>query len=282
MKNIIILDNKAYIRTRVKEIVAEYDIHVYEAINSLQFFNILAEVNYNVELIIVEINLGSESGIEIIKRLKGKGVDIPILILTTENRRKEFAKGIRAGAVDYILKPFDEKLLLKRIVGDMEKGKSKGDNKKLESKEKEAQVELEEFLSEELDKDKELSIIMITFFKLVEKFTSELTKEYNTLSNIIHLQLKETLKEANLLIKYGPQSFIGTLKDINEDNKKLICEEVNETFLSLKQKSKVLEEYYLECVFVKYPEDGNNKEELITKARYETIERINKIKRMEK
>lgn len=282
MKNIIILDNKAYIRTRVKEIVAEYDIHVYEAINSLQFFNILAEVNYNVELIIVEINLGSESGIEIIKRLKGKGVDIPILILTTENRRKEFAKGIRAGAVDYILKPFDEKLLLKRIVGDMEKGKNKGDNKKLESKEKEAQVELEEFLSEELDKDKELSIIMITFFKLVEKFTSELTKEYNTLSNIIHLQLKETLKEANLLIKYGPQSFIGTLKDINEDNKKLICEKVNETFLSLKQKSKVLEEYYLECVFVKYPEDGNNKEELITKARYETIERINKIKRMEK
>ncbi|MGY0373735.1 response regulator transcription factor [Clostridium sp. JNZ J1-5] len=282
MKNIIILDNKAYIRTRVKEIVAEYDINVYEAINSLQFFNILAEVNYNVELIIVEINLGSESGIEIIKRLKGKGVDIPILILTTENRRKEFAKGIRAGAIDYILKPFDEKLLLKRIVGDMEKGKNKGDNKKLESKEKEAQVELEEFLSEELDKDKELSIIMITFFKLVEKFTSELTKEYNTLSNIIYLQLKETLKESNLLIKYGPQSFIGTIKDINEDNKKLICEKVNETFLSLKQKSKVLEEYYLECVFVKYPEDGNNKEELITKARYETIERINKIKRMEK
>lgn len=282
MKNIIILDNKAYIRTRVKEIVAEYDINVYEAINSLQFFNILAEVNYNVELIIVEINLGSESGIEIIKRLKGKGVDIPILILTTENRRKEFAKGIRAGAIDYILKPFDEKLLLKRIVGDMEKGKNKGDNKKLESKEKEAQVELEEFLSEELDKDKELSIIMITFFKLVEKFTSELTKEYNTLSNIIYLQLKETLKESNLLIKYGPQSFIGTIKDINEDNKKLICEKVNETFLSLKQKSKVLEEYYLECVFVKYLEDGNNKEELITKARYETIERINKIKRMEK
>lgn len=282
MKNIIILDNKAYIRTRVKEIVAEYDIHVYEAINSLQFFNILAEINYNVELIIVEINLGSESGIEIIKRLKGKGVEIPILILTTENRRKEFAKGIRAGAVDYILKPFDEKLLLKRIVGDMEKGKNKGDNKKLESKEIEAQVELEEFLSEGLDKDKELSIIMITFFKLLEKFTSDLTKEYDTLSNIIYIQLKETLKEANILIKYGPQSFIGTFKDISEDNKKLISEKINEVFLSLKEKSKVLEEYYLECVFVKYPEDGNNKEELITKARYETIERINKIRRTEK
>lgn len=282
MRNIIVLDNKAYIRNKIKEIVAEYDIHVYEAINSLQFFSVLAQINYEAELIILDLNLGNESGMEIIRKLNKKGVKIPIVVLTSENRRKEFANCIKAGAIDYILKPFDEKVLLKRIVGDIEKGKVKNGVKTVQEESEEAVLQFEKVILENMEEDKKLSVCMITFFKPVEEFTSIVEKEYELLANVIYPYLKKAIKGTELLFKHGIQSFIGTFLDISDESKKEIHESLNELIITLKEKSKLLKDYYLECVFVDYPVDGNNKEELISKAKEKTIEKINEIKNMEK
>ena len=283
MRNIIILDNKAYIRSKVKEIVYGYDINVYEAINSIQFFNILAEVNYKVDLIITELNLGNESGIEIIKRLKSKGVNTPILIVTTENRKKEFAKSIMAGAVDYILKPFDEKLLLKRIVGDMEKGKA---NSKTSTSRAEATKETKFKGAVDINKgneeSKNISICMITIFKTVEEFTTEVEKEYENLTNIIYPYIKKILKKDEGVLRLGLQSFCASFYDIGEGTKEKVEHNINLLFSSLKEKNQLFKGIHIACVFADYPKDGSDKKELIIKAKEKTVEKINEVKKMEK
>lgn len=283
MRNIIILDNKAYIRSKVKEIVSDYDINVYEAMNSIQFFNTLAELNYKVDLIITELNLGDESGIEIVKRLKNKGVNTPILIVTTENRKKEFAKSIMAGAVDYILKPFDEKLLLKRIVGDIEKGKAnkKADTPQVEAV-KETNVNSATDINKENGESENISICMITIFKTVEEFTSDVEKEYENLTNILYPYVKKILKKDEGVLKLGLQSFCASFYDISKKTKEEITHNINLLFSSLKEKNRIFKDIYIACIFADYPEDGKDKKELIIKAKNMTVEKINEVKKMEK
>lgn len=307
MKNIIILDNKPYIRTRVKELVKESDVKVHEASNSIQLFNILSNNTYKFELIIMEINLGNENGIEVINKLKKRKINIPIIILTSEARKKMFAKGIRAGAVDYILKPFEGDFLLKRIIGDIEKNNKdskktneaiepikdiKKDIKKDVKKDintKNINQDILEFnnhLDKQLEKakkeEKKYALLMITMFKFVEKFTQKVEKEYIELSKDIYPKLNDILIGADLFTVYEGQSFVATFKFSNEENETIICERIKGFFKDLKNKDNRYKEYYLECDFANYPQDGENKEELLLNVNNKIVEKINKIKAMEK
>ena len=93
------IDNKPYSVNTIKELVGDYNITVYEAKNSFEVFSTLQKLNNNAELIITDVNLGKESGIDIIKKIKEKGIKCPILILTSENKRKTFIEGIKAGEI---------------------------------------------------------------------------------------------------------------------------------------------------------------------------------------
>ena len=67
-------------------------------------------------MIVLDLNLPSLSGLEICKRLRIKGIMMPIIILTGE-KKDEIDKvlGLELGADDYLTKPFGTKELLARI-----------------------------------------------------------------------------------------------------------------------------------------------------------------------
>lgn len=295
MKSIIILDNKPYIRTRVKELVKGHDVEVYDASNSMQLFNILANNSYKIELIIMEINLGNESGIEILNKLKKRKINIPVIILTSETRKKMFAKGIRAGAIDYILKPFDGEFLLKRIIKNIEKNNK--DNmepnkiiqpaKDIDKKDIKKDIfNFDDYLDKQLEKskqeDKKYAVLMITMFKFVEKFTRKVEKEYLGISKDIYPKLKDILIGADFFTVYEGQSFVATFKFSNEENETIICDRIKGFFKDLKNKDSRYKEYYLECDFANYPQNGVNKEELLLNVKNKIVTKINKVKTMEK
>lgn len=138
MQNIIILDDMSYMRYRVKDLLEEKDIKVYEASTSFEFFNKLYEKKDNIDLIILELGLTREDGFEVVEKIRERNVDIPIVILTKVNTRDAFAKVIREGISDYILKPFDNKVLLDRIVKTIKESKG---SKEQVSTEKESKVQ---------------------------------------------------------------------------------------------------------------------------------------------
>lgn len=58
------------------------------------------------DLILLGMNLPDFSGIEICRRLRSTGSQIPLILLSTENRICDRVAGLDAGADDYIVQPF--------------------------------------------------------------------------------------------------------------------------------------------------------------------------------
>ena len=77
-----------------------------------------------VDLLLLDLVLPSLSGIEICKRLRGKGVGIPIIFITGE-RKEEIDKvlGLELGGDDYITKPFGTRELIARIKAVMRRSR---------------------------------------------------------------------------------------------------------------------------------------------------------------
>jgi two-component system response regulator PhoP len=70
---------------------------------------------YPVDLAIVDLGLPGMSGLELIRRLRGDGNALPILILTARDRWQDKVEGLQAGADDYVVKPFSFEEVLARV-----------------------------------------------------------------------------------------------------------------------------------------------------------------------
>jgi two-component system response regulator PhoP len=72
-------------------------------------------LEYNIDLAIIDLGLPKLDGISLIKKLRAKGKDFPIIILTARDRWQEKVEGLEAGADDYITKPFHVEELAARV-----------------------------------------------------------------------------------------------------------------------------------------------------------------------
>ena len=70
---------------------------------------------YPVDLVIVDLGLPKLSGIDVVKRLRGEGRPLPILILTARGSWQDKVVGLEAGADDYLVKPFEYAELAARV-----------------------------------------------------------------------------------------------------------------------------------------------------------------------
>lgn len=81
------------------------------------------EIDYT--LLVVDLGLPGMDGLELIKRLRGEGNAVPIIVLTGRNDVESIVQAMEAGADDYLKKPvYMEELIahiqavLRRVLGD--------------------------------------------------------------------------------------------------------------------------------------------------------------------
>ena len=67
-----------------------------------------------VDLIVLDIMLPGINGYEICRRVRQKGLDMPIIMLTAKGQESDVVLGLNLGADDYVTKPFSTKELLAR------------------------------------------------------------------------------------------------------------------------------------------------------------------------
>ena len=70
---------------------------------------------YPSDVAIVDLGLPQMSGIEVIKKIRAEGSQLPILVLTARGRWQDKVEGLDAGADDYLVKPFHQEELMARI-----------------------------------------------------------------------------------------------------------------------------------------------------------------------
>ncbi|NYT59575.1 response regulator transcription factor [Alcaligenaceae bacterium] len=67
------------------------------------------------DLLLLDLNLPGQSGLEILTRLRAAGEQVPVLILTARDGVEDRVAGLDAGADDYVTKPFDLTELAARV-----------------------------------------------------------------------------------------------------------------------------------------------------------------------
>lgn len=70
-------------------------------------FEALSLIRKNpLDLVVLDVMLPGLSGIEVLRELRGAGLDVPVLVLTARDATEQVVEGFEAGADDYLVKPF--------------------------------------------------------------------------------------------------------------------------------------------------------------------------------
>jgi two-component system response regulator MprA len=76
------------------------------------------------DLVVLDVGLPGVDGLSVSRRLRAKGLSVPVLLLTARDSVPDRVAGLDAGADDYLVKPFATEELLARIRALLRRGKS--------------------------------------------------------------------------------------------------------------------------------------------------------------
>ena len=119
MRLLIVEDDKKVAEFVARGLRAErYAVDVsYDGLDGLNFAN-----TYDYDLAILDLMLPKLSGTELLRRIRRKKPDLPILILTARDATEEKVQQFEAGADDYLTKPFHFAELLVRVKALLRRG----------------------------------------------------------------------------------------------------------------------------------------------------------------
>ncbi|KDR94709.1 Response regulator receiver domain-containing protein [Peptoclostridium litorale DSM 5388] len=267
MNNILVLDNSAYIRHRIKGILKKYSIGIHEAVNSNEFFAVLGKNKNEIGLIITEVNLEKEDGLDIMAHAKKRGHEIPFLVLTGQNKKGIFIKSIENGAADYILKPFDDDFLLDRILTNMKFSYESDDS----FDKKKVSMDFNRYISGEIKKAEkgryELSAFMCVISNKDGDDEEDVGNRLDEVGRIVYPKIKQLFWDTDIFMSFGSCSYLGVLPFCTFENTKVVEGKIQEVFEELAEENRVLDRYEVETVFVTYPNEIQSKAELFPKLK---------------
>lgn len=101
--------------------VLTHQNHVVEiAVNGATAWDLIKTFNY--DLMLLDVAVPELDGVSLCRRIRARGLQTPILLLTAHDSCHEKAIGLDAGADDYVVKPFDEEELEARVRALLRRG----------------------------------------------------------------------------------------------------------------------------------------------------------------
>lgn len=110
MKKILVTDDAMYIRTILKGMLMPHRYAVFEAKNgqeAVEQFGV-----HSPDLVLMDITMPVMDGIAATKAIKQQYPGAVIVMCTAMGQQTMVLEAIKAGAKDFIVKPFDEKKVL--------------------------------------------------------------------------------------------------------------------------------------------------------------------------
>ncbi len=112
MRVLLVEDNARLSNFIQKGLVAEgFSVDLFGTVNEAQAA--LGTIQYNV--VVLDLGLLDGDGLDLLRELRNKGENIPVLILTARDGVDDRVKGLNSGGDDYMLKPFAMEELVARI-----------------------------------------------------------------------------------------------------------------------------------------------------------------------
>jgi DNA-binding NtrC family response regulator len=102
---ILIADDEPILCNTLKKILLEQGYIVFVCQKGEEFFNQLNE--NKPDLAILDIYLGQENGIQLLKKMRVEGWEIPVIMMTAHSDISLAVSAMKEGASDFVVKPFD-------------------------------------------------------------------------------------------------------------------------------------------------------------------------------
>ena len=112
---ILIIDDNSDIRNIINDLIIEYGYKTRLAANYSQALNEIDKKLPDVAIIDVKLDKGDNDGLELLLHIKNKNKNIPVIIITGHANVEMAVKALKAGAFEFIEKPFNQERLLNFI-----------------------------------------------------------------------------------------------------------------------------------------------------------------------
>ena len=116
MPRVLVVEDSPVMRGLIGSLVDELgEIDVVEVENGLEALRVLPQEQF--DLIITDINMPNINGLELLSFIRNNAqhVDTPVLVVTTEGAARDREKGLALGATDYLVKPFENEVLIETV-----------------------------------------------------------------------------------------------------------------------------------------------------------------------
>lgn len=115
---VLVVDDEENVAHLVASVLKFDGFEVREADTGLRALIAVAE--FQPDLVVLDVMLGGgcpddPDGFEVLRRLRSGGSDVPVVFLTARDAGADRVAGLRAGADDYVVKPFSLEELLARV-----------------------------------------------------------------------------------------------------------------------------------------------------------------------
>ena len=112
-KRILLVEDDLNFGAVLKDYLMLNDFDVTLAKNGMEGFEKFKKDNY--DLCILDVMMPYKDGYTLAKEIREKNLEVPIIFLTAKTMKEDVLKGYKAGADDYLNKPFDSEVLLMKI-----------------------------------------------------------------------------------------------------------------------------------------------------------------------
>ena len=111
--HILVVDDDDRIRTLIRQYLEKSDYRVTAAASPASARKLFATLDF--DLAILDIMMPGESGLDLLQAMRKAGLKTPVLLLTARGETSDRIEGLKAGADDYLPKPFEPEELSLRI-----------------------------------------------------------------------------------------------------------------------------------------------------------------------
>ncbi|MCB1211397.1 MAG: sigma-54-dependent Fis family transcriptional regulator, partial [Verrucomicrobiales bacterium] len=107
--DILIVDDEKIIRDSVSQLLEDADHYTECADNGDSALKSLSEAEF--QLVLLDVNLGRESGLDVLAQIQKKHPGIPVVVFTAAATVQTAVEAMRLGALDFLEKPFTRQQL---------------------------------------------------------------------------------------------------------------------------------------------------------------------------
>ncbi len=114
--NILIVDDRKENLITLKSLIESPELNIIEALSGNEALAVMLE--HNISLVLMDVQMPGMDGFETAELMRGseRTKNLPIIFITATYRQpKQIFRGYESGAVDYLYKPLDRKILQSKI-----------------------------------------------------------------------------------------------------------------------------------------------------------------------